>query len=303
MRLITAVDGGRPCSAVQSVMAWSTAGSIAAERWENSAARSAGTIASSREVLRRGPGSVSSHARPVRRLTASARSRLYRSENATADRYSARESMVRHRPSVDPCTRLAMVTWVCNCGSPARESQWSKAVATGPRVVTCCTPLVPILVRRASTSIMPSTAVMASRWASYSWTDVPWSATAHSTDTDFRHGEGQVETGDRVPGGHLPFLVLDPLDVRSPDLRRHRRRQLRDAPVDAFLPGPVRPRRTPGQLLTGDRVLTSREQPPHLQLCRRYLDVQIGAVVQAGHSGAQPLSRRIAVRGVVAGQR
>ncbi len=44
---------------------------------------------------------------------------------------------------------FATATWVCSCGSPARESRWVNAVATRPRTFTCRTPLVPVRVYKA----------------------------------------------------------------------------------------------------------------------------------------------------------
>ena len=50
---------------------------------------------------------------------------------------------MRQAPSETERARLATTTWSWSWGSPARESQWVKAVATTPSMSSWTTPLVP----------------------------------------------------------------------------------------------------------------------------------------------------------------
>ncbi len=103
----------------------------------------------------------------------------------TAARNNALESKVRHLPSTADWTRLSTTTWVCSCGSPARESQWSNAVATTPRTSSDIAPACPV--RVASTCVSPYaiTACNARRWAAWIRARVVLSVSAHATETLF----------------------------------------------------------------------------------------------------------------------
>lgn len=85
--------------------------------------------------FRRGPRSRIDHSTGSRRASSSASSASYSSDTVTTAACTVRPSRLRHAPS-GPRTLLAMTTWVCRFGSPARVSQWSKAAATIPRVRT-----------------------------------------------------------------------------------------------------------------------------------------------------------------------
>src|ERR1019366_761530 len=78
----------------------------------------------------------------VRKSLREDRTPLYISDRPTVARNMPRESSVRHTPSA-LCARFITTTCVCSCGSPARESQWSKAAPTTPRISSWTTPFLP----------------------------------------------------------------------------------------------------------------------------------------------------------------
>ena len=135
--------------------------------------------------------------------------------------------MVRHLPS-GPWTRLATVTWVCSCGSPLRESQWSNAAATTPPVRTRRTPCAPVRVNTASVLDQPRVCGIAARCASYSCTCSAVVGDRPQRRHRLRHGERQVEPGDRLP--RLGVLLL----------RRIRSIAVALAPPRAWSPGASR---------------------------------------------------------------
>ena len=69
---------------------------------------------------------------PIVRVSSLRSTAWYRKLAVRASAYSRRPSSADHRPSI-PRPRFATKTWVCSCGSPAREVRWRNAAATKPR--------------------------------------------------------------------------------------------------------------------------------------------------------------------------
>ena len=77
-----------------------------------------------------------------------------------------RESNDRHIPSLAHWTRFMITTWVCSCGSPDLESQWSNAAATTPRMSSSTTPFFPDRDENTCCSAYAMTWLRACWWAS-----------------------------------------------------------------------------------------------------------------------------------------
>lgn len=115
-------EGCRPCLATYSAISRSFSTSICCERVENSVTSSSGTPSISHAGLRSRPRSRASHPTPKVPVSRSARAALYSSDMATTAACIGRPARVRQRPSCAVRTLLLITTWVCNCGSPERES-------------------------------------------------------------------------------------------------------------------------------------------------------------------------------------
>lgn len=99
-------------------------------------------------------------------------------------------------------TLLEMTTWVCRLGSPARESRWSNAVAISPVVSTWATPPAAGAGERGMGVQPPERVGDGLVVGGGDRLGQGARAKAHTAETDFDRGEGEVVTGHgRWPHG------------------------------------------------------------------------------------------------------
>jgi hypothetical protein len=111
--------------------------------------------------------------------------------------------------------RLATTTWVCNCGSPARDVRWAKAAAATPSVSTWRTPSRPRRARTASDWNAETASATARSWAPPIRSATSGSANAQASDTDLGAENVRSNPGTR-PARRIPATNPSPLPGWAP---------------------------------------------------------------------------------------
>lgn len=187
-----------------------------------------------------------------------------------------------------------MTTWVCSCGSPQRESQWSYAVAAIPPHADLCNRSIPGCYTRAGGGNLPlqeRNDLRNGRMVSFDQHLLGAGVGNAPQHRDrLRHREGEVIARNRPVLALLGLLSLDPRHLDIALLATQPRVEFGDSRGDPVSNGLVL-RKRPAQLIASERVTTLPEQQRELVLT----DSRAGSeftVTEGVNPAPEPVARR-----------